>query len=213
MLKGKRFSLIELLVVIAIIGILASILLPVLAKSRKKAFQVSCANNIRQVGLAANMYSSDWEGLMPYDYGSSSPIKVLAKTGFMEPSLGSWTPAAAQCPSGLDVTTASWRSNIAMNWKFEPTESYNVGTDLFLSSGNTSSERMVYMDSYKAFDTMYKAYFSVEKIFTEDEQQRIARHQGKANVYFQDGHLEAVSGVRLLTFESTYDQSFWRNDW
>ena len=61
MMKYKKFSLIELLVVIAIIGILTSILLPVLSKGRQKAFQVSCANNIRQIGTAAFMYSEDWE--------------------------------------------------------------------------------------------------------------------------------------------------------
>ena len=69
MMKDKKFTLIELLVVIAIIGILASILLPVLSKGRKKAFQVACANNIRQIGMAANMYSEDWEGLFPFDSG------------------------------------------------------------------------------------------------------------------------------------------------
>ena len=213
MLKSKRFSLIEILVVIAIIGILASILLPVLGKSRKKAFQISCASNIRQVGLAANMYSSDWDGLFPYDYGSSSPLKPLTKNGYMQGVYNKWTPAAAQCPMGLDVSTDPWKSNVAMNWKFDPSEVFNVGSDLLLNSATASAERMVYMDSYNAWNKMYKSYFSVEKIFIDDEQTRIARHQGKANVYFQDGHISAVNGVTLLTYESTYNQNFWRNDW
>jgi len=212
-MRYKKFSLIELLLVIAIIGILTSILLPVLSKGRQKAFQATCANNIRQVGMAANMYSEDWEGLFPFDYNTDSSLKALTKNGFLEPSLGNWVPSVAQCPMGLDVSAAGWKSNVAMNWKFDPGSSFNSGSDFFLNSGKGSSERMVYMDSYNAFDNMYKGYFTSDKIFHSDKKTRIARHQNKANVYFQDGHLAALSGVTLLTFASTYDQKFWRNDW
>ena len=54
-MKEKHFTLIELLIVIAIIGVLASLLLPVLGKARKSSQSAVCKSNLRQMSLAYSM--------------------------------------------------------------------------------------------------------------------------------------------------------------
>lgn len=63
--RRAGFTLIELLVVIAIIAILAAILFPVFARAREKARQASCASNLKNLSMAFNMYSSDYDEIMP----------------------------------------------------------------------------------------------------------------------------------------------------
>ncbi len=59
------FTLVELLVVVAIIALLLSILLPSLGKARTQAKRAVSSSNMRQIGIAMEMYAGDWNGASP----------------------------------------------------------------------------------------------------------------------------------------------------
>ncbi|MEY4918416.1 MAG: hypothetical protein RL616_2329 [Verrucomicrobiota bacterium] len=74
-MRRRAFTLIELLVVIAIIAILAAMLLPALSAAKQKAQRVGCLSNLKQIGIAFQIYLSDHENRFPdrRDLKSSLP--------------------------------------------------------------------------------------------------------------------------------------------
>lgn len=65
MRNKQAFTLVELLVVIGIIAILVTLLLPALTKARRQMQTVQCASNMRQIGMAIDLYANEWKQWYP----------------------------------------------------------------------------------------------------------------------------------------------------
>src|SRR5438034_292761 len=109
---GEGFTLVELLAVIAIILVLAALLLPALARAKEQAHRTVCLNNLRQLGIAMQMYwgdnadtspaanssgnvwKSDW---IDFDLTLDPPSSVGSKApGYSRPATGALMPYLAQ---------------------------------------------------------------------------------------------------------------------
>jgi prepilin-type N-terminal cleavage/methylation domain-containing protein/prepilin-type processing-associated H-X9-DG protein len=131
----KAFTLIELLVVIAIISILAAILFPVFARARENARKAACMSNLKQIGLAVQMYLQDYDGIFPFARNWYPNEGAYTATSTSDPLPGSWYTILQPytksyqvfiCPTAGPITDSSGKLNFSggYGWNVSGTKNY-----------------------------------------------------------------------------------------
>jgi len=135
------FTLIELLVVIAIIAILAALLLPALKSAKEKAMRTACLNNMKQLGLALNMYLTDAQDVMPWPNWGNDGSPPCPPGWLYSPDPNSPTNFSTSNPL---VDANNWWNGRAKNlargvyWQYTPNaDAYMCPVDV-LSVGTAS---------------------------------------------------------------------------
>ncbi|MCM8829700.1 MAG: type II secretion system GspH family protein [Candidatus Omnitrophica bacterium] len=209
------FTLIELLIVIGIIAVLSSMLLPGLNKAREKAKQITCVNNLRQIGIAFTLYLSDYGDFFPSadDPINTSPTYWLwmgrgwrkLLTPYINSSISSSNPSVLLCPS--DKTAP-------INWE---STSYAYSLSFYHSPEqiNLMNDKSFTYDTSKIVPTIPQKLSSVKhpdkKILIGEW---LDNHTGgknnwwswggSRNYLFVDGHAEFLKATQILPANDNY---------
>lgn len=174
----KAFTLIELLVVMAIISILASIMFPAFASAKDTAKSIVCVSNMKQIGMAINMYLSDyddqWFGAYMEDqtdpnfpqipwYGYDNKNAPLfagfygrvdqqAGNGYRPGLIDPYVRARQlfRCPS----MPSNWQSSYAINW-------FNTNTPSAYYTSNPGAQGKEFGPAARTTTQMPGGYFSM----------------------------------------------------
>lgn len=192
----KSFTLIELLIVIAIIALMASMLLPAIAKSRESAKMIVCQSRLKQLGMAFNMYVQDWDNYFPRTAGwanSLLPYAAAAASNVMREKV-------YMCPSEKHPYK---EVAYLYNRRLAGESGYSAGTTINTINKPTSVI-VLYDDSAPINNNFTTANYShVINRGNNQDGNAEGRHKSGDNFLFVDGHV-AWYIIPLGFYSETY---------
>jgi prepilin-type N-terminal cleavage/methylation domain-containing protein/prepilin-type processing-associated H-X9-DG protein len=191
----RAFTLIELLVVIAIIAILAAMLLPALARAKESARSIQCLNQMRQLGLAVNLYADESGDEFPRSQHSAFAHGQLAWGRALAPQLGSdtsrWTNllrTVYRCPS--DRRTNGWSYGLNVYFELEADDDYQSKPQTWRKIANVPipTATVLFAENASMADHIMPNFWTA----SQDAVDVASRRHGKLSNYtFVDGHAAA----------------------
>ena len=172
-LQRQGFTLVELLIVIAVIAVLAALLLPVLGKAKEQGRSTACLSNLRQIGVALQIYVHENNNRMPVMYDAllstnGTPATNLATIDLVLTNhLGS--PRILRCPS--DDKELFEKTGSSYSWNF-------------LLNGQPA-------DQLKAFSIALESH-EAPLVFDKEPFHRNRSPQLDHNFLYADGHIQKL---------------------
>jgi prepilin-type N-terminal cleavage/methylation domain-containing protein len=194
------FTLIELLVVIAIIVILAAMLLPVLNRGKMRAKQIQCVNNLREMGLAFNVFAHDHE--------SRFPMQVATNTGGAMEYVQRGYLTQGEFYFTFRIFQTISNELVAAQHLVCPVDTTRSGTNTFANINNRNLSYFVGVNAQPGGSTMILAGdrniapemvrpVSIYHLYNNSLEWSSDLHRFKGNLLFADSHVELTKSPIL----------------